>query len=505
MNLRCWSPFTKKNWLNRGIKTGFVLVLAVLSIDARAADDPNLLLGFKKLYLSPPQDNLDGVFKAPIADSYKTVFEKNPRFELVGSPGEADSILRTQVEQKRNGTVLEITLAVLNPSTKAEEIFTTEKTNLPNEVSEKALTVKARELLKVILKRIPFYGSVTGRDADLVTMDIGSIHGLKQGDVIQISRVDSFKKHPMLKSIVDVQMVPVGSVEIDVIEPTIAFGKIKEELTGEQVQRLYKVTAIEAKPKDPLAKSDSESESEFSKEKKKTADFPKYGFISTGLFLGSLSAGASVNNGTFTTSGSGFHPGARVLAELWLSKNFFVDFTAAGGVASIKPKVEQGGALGPALSTNTLMFGADIGYRYFLTGSLFGPQAFLKAGYQSFSWKTPATSDFLMGSKSYKGLNIGFGGSMPLGGIRSGLLMNINFMLFASLTETGVMTAPESYDRSNTVVGFFAGGYYFILPRLAARAGLQIDVYATDFQGEAQSSSVSIKEIGVLPSLVYYF
>src|SRR5262249_441131 len=107
--------------------------------------------------------------------------------------------------------------------------------------------VAVKDLLKTALKRIPFYGTVTGRDGSELTFDIGSAHGLKKGDSIQISRVDQIKRHPLLKSIVDAQLVPVGTATIDQVEDTIAFGHVQNEIAGEAIRKWYKVTAIEAR------------------------------------------------------------------------------------------------------------------------------------------------------------------------------------------------------------------------------------------------------------------
>jgi len=113
----------------------------------------------------------------------KRFFDRNPRFELVSDAAKADTVVRTVLSKKTAGIDIDITLLL----TGTGEVFTSEHDSVPASATGRDTGVKVKQLLKAALKRIPFYGTVTGRDGQELTFDIGASHGLRKNDVIQIS------------------------------------------------------------------------------------------------------------------------------------------------------------------------------------------------------------------------------------------------------------------------------------------------------------------------------
>lgn len=470
--------------------------------------DPNQILSFKRVFIDPPQDNADGTFRQTFEQAFRNVFERNPRFEIVSEESRADSIVKTRIEKKASGIECEVTLQ-LHPS---GEVFTTEKTLLPAEASGEELKAGAKRSLKTTLKRIPFYGTVTGREGAQLTFDIGSGNGLKQGDVIQIARVDSVKKHPLLKSIVDVDLVPVGSAEVESVEGTIAFGKVSQELPGEKIQRLHKITAVEAresrKPRGfdfPEDGWDAEKDKVLVSEEAR----PEIGFIGLGPFLGFLSTASSQNNGVLNLTGSALNPSAKLFGELWLTKNWFADLGLGYGLASMTLENEKTMSKAASSSTSTRSFELDFGYRHYVWNSINGPHVFGKLGYGSFTWSTPVDSANLLGPRAYSGLRLGVGGGIPFRNRRSSVLMGLNIGLFNSYSESGWNLTPiTTQDQTVTAVQFSLGFHNQLYSNMALRFSFVLDIYSVDFSGGPNAfgtSNTSQKQIGFLPALLYYF
>lgn len=500
----------KKSSRSQTTKLVYGFFLLLISVSAFADSDPNQLLSFKKIYVEPVQDNVDGAFKAPIEQSYKEIFERNPRFEMVSDAGQADSIVRTKIEKKTSGLDLDISLVALGTG----EVFSADHQTIAvsSNGAETGKAVKA--LLKTALKRIPFYGTVTGRDGAELTFDIGAAHGLRKGDVVQISRVDNIKRHPLLKSIVDVQMVPVGTATVEQTEENIAFGKVESEIAGESIRRMYKVTAIESQA--------SEGKKEVSKPTEGLAanaspagdnvpdgvERPTIGYVNLGLFLGSFSSSSSKASTNTTADGSGFAPGFRLSAEVWLTKRWFADFLVAYNTISFSSKTKVGGAENPTKqesTSSTREIGFNAGYKYLPTNDIYGPQAYVKLGYYNFKFDTSISAPDLLSPKTYGGLNVGVGGQLPITSREWGALLNVNFLLFSSMSEDGFQTGQ---DPSKTVANFYVGGYHYFNSQLAVRAGLLFEVFSTSFGNSNDTStaaSTSQKSIGFLPSLLYYF
>ena len=494
-------------------KSGLLLIiLGVLSATTPSYGDgnadPNYLLAFKKLYLEPVQDNIDGALQAPVEQSYKEIFDRNPRFELVTEKAHADTIVRTVLDKKTNGIDINISLILAGTG----ELFTTEHDSVGPQASGRETGTKVKQLLKAALKRIPFYGSITGRDGNELTFDIGGAHGLRKHDVVQISRIDNIKRHPLLKSIVDVQLIPVGSAVVDSVEETIAFGHVKNEITGETIQKLHKVTAIEARMADTIAapapdplsgaaeQRDSRQATSDAPPRGETDDRPHIGYVALGVQLSSFSSTSSQNTGT-PISGGGFNPGARLSTEVWLTKRWFADMTLGASTVSYSQSVSGATTPTTAFSTSTRVFGIDAGYKYLPDGNLYGPQVSAKLGYASYTWSTPVSPADLLSSKSYVGINLGVGGVLPLATYDWGLMMNVNVMLFPGLTEDTFKVVGPSGSASGTT--FFLGGYHYFNPKVAVRSGVNVEIFsANDSSG---GSSTSQKTFGLLTSVLYYF
>jgi len=502
---KSWRSLVTKRFKYWGFSlSGLAAVLAVNTCVVRvqaAETDPNQLIAFKRIYVEPIQDNIDGAFKEPVLQSYKDVFERNPRFELANEAQSADSILRSSIKKKATGIDVELSLLLAATG----EIYSTEKTTIAPDKSGRETGEAIKGLLKTVLKRIPFYGTVTGRDASNLTFDIGAAHGLQKGDVIQISRIDNIKRHPLLKSIVDMQLVPVGNASVDSVEDMISFGHVQSEIPGERIQRLSKITAIEAravletdkKPRQTDAHGVSQIE-----EIEEDSDRPQIGFLSIGGLLSGFSSTSARNNGAESFSGSAFNPGFRLGTEIWLTKHWFADLQIGYTGMSFTQKDDNSTAevTTEGQGGNTKQFGINGGYRILPTDSIYGPQAFLKLGYYSFSWDIPARPSVLQGSKSYSAINLGIGGVLPIGNHQKGLNANVNILLFPSLSEEGFNTGGSP---SGSGAGFYIGGYYYLSPSISLRGGILFEFYSGDF--EDGRSSTNQKVIGFLPSIQYYF
>lgn len=464
--------------------------------------DPNQLLAFKKIYVEPATDNVDGAFRAPVDQSYKEVFDRNPRFELVDSAAEADTVIKTVLTKKTTGVDIEITLI----AKLSEESFSSDKTTIPPEASGSETGSAVKQLLKGALKRIPFYGTVTGRENKELTFDIGSAHGLHKGDLLQISRVDNIKRHPLLKTIVDAQLVPVGTAAVDEVEETMAFGHVHNEIVGQTIQKLHKVTAVEGRlvPEEAsTADSDADQSSgESTITKGDEYQGPHLGWFGLGLFLGEFSSSSSQRSGASSFSGSSFSPGAKVGGEVWITKRWFADMSlgmTTFSYAQRDERLESQPGKNEA-SASTRAFGFNFGYRYLPTSDLNGPQAYFKLGYYNYTFDVMTIATDLQSSKSYSGLNLGVGGSLPIFAQGTGALLNFNLLLFPSIDEGSYATGAGG---SASGVNFFVGMYHFFSSNLALRAGLQFDVYSADFDEGA--SSTGQRQFGFLPSLLYYF
>lgn len=495
------------------IKLFVVLVLCSGYVQAQPQSsqtdsDPNVLFSFKKVYIETPRDNIDGAFSETFIQAYKDVFDQNPRFELTSDDRNADTFLKTKIEKKPSGIECEISI-VFMPS---QETFTNEKIMLPAQASGEELTVGAKKVLKTALKRIPFYGSVTGREGDELTFDIGAANGLKAGDIISLARVDRIKKHPLLKTILDVEMVPVGTAEVDVVEQTISFGHVRTEIMGEKIQRVHKVTAIESRnvERKPIGElPDGSFDAERGVVTGVQSRRPEIGYVGLGPQLGTFSNSVSQNGGAVSANGTAFHYGADLFGELWLTKNWFSNIEFKFGAASIALIDEVTKTKSSSFSTTTTNFGLDFGYRHYLWNSTRGPNVYGTFGYGSFAWFAPSNAQWVMGPRNYSTMRLGLGGGFPIQARKSGFNLGLIYGAFPSFEGKDTNVSPDSSQTySVTVVNFNLAFYNYFLPNMAIQMRLVFDMNSVEYSGGVNNYGVcttSQKQVGLVPSLMYFF
>ena len=464
---------------------------------ARADDtaDPNALFSFKKIFPAPHQDNVDGAFDSVVGRDKDEFFSVNPRFQKAGDRAAADGILALKIEKKAESIELEARLLVGG----TEEVFGWETLKVRGDIDDVMLRSKLVALIKALMGRIPFFGTVSGRDGDQVTLDIGSYQGVGEGDLVQIARIDAVKRHPLLKQVVDMQLVPVGSVRVTQVEEGLAFGRVEGEFPGETVRRLHKISGLERKSIDAAPVQGGKkgrSQGLFENEK-----HPQYGMVSLGVSLAGFSHGATRTGRSL--AGGGFNPGFRLSGEIWLTSGFFAELTAGGSIMSYS-QAAGSSAVAAGVPSTTRSFGINGGYRFLFGDSIYGPQLSARFGYLNYRWQVGTSAEDLLTARTYGGLNLGIGAALPFGKRPYGAQVNVGMMLFPSYSETSQVIGAKG-DDSSTVAQFYLGGYYFFEPRLSVRAGIHFESYSTDISTFGASGSSSQKNIGFLPSVQYYF
>src|SRR5690606_34045330 len=101
-----------------------------------------------------------------------------------------------------------------------------------------------------------------------LTIDLGQ-RKIKQGDVIEVARLVSIQRHPLLKTVVGTDYVRVGSAKVTTVDRVLSFAEVVEESNGEYIAPGQKVISI--KKREGEAPVSSKITSEESKEPKKEA------------------------------------------------------------------------------------------------------------------------------------------------------------------------------------------------------------------------------------------
>jgi hypothetical protein len=341
-----------------------------------------------------------------------------------------------------------------------------------------------------LIAKVPFKGSVTGRDQTSLTVNLGTTSGVAKGDTLVLATIDEVKFHPLLKTIVDWRLTSTGKAVVDEVEEGMAFARIEVEEFGRQIARFQKVVQIIPAPDRPEIEDrvlDREAM------EKKAGEPPRIGWIAPGMLLGKLS------RDTGRDSGSGLLYGFKADAQAWFTSDFFGELRYAYGASGYSQKdiTTQAPTLdGVTLSMSQMRLA--LGYFYHVTSNFFGPKGWAKVGYQSTSYTLPENTTAQTGKVSFSGLLIGVGGELP---VRQdyGVILDLDFGLMGGGTEQAGIFGTAS---GATSVNFFAGGYIWFEPKLRLQLGLDFKSHSLDF---VSGASVSYKSFALAPSLLFYF
>ncbi len=462
-------------------------------------------------------DNVGGFFAEYVSDAFEAYFSQPGRFVLVDlhtvdqvisrsklpykkvifdhqllkqmtQSTHAESLIRTRVQ--KTGSAYFFTLEWLH-APKMEVIadvqFTLEEPRSGGGFERDLLSEKLKGQLSKLLHQLPFFGQVTGRDRESVTLNIGGEEGLNVGDQLELATVDEARRHPLMNRIVDWKMRPTGRVVVEKIDGAMAFCHLASEEPGMAISRFQKVIRLERSPGVTEAKGAEQTPSARS-------FVPRLGWMSLSLPVGSFSRLLSANSGTVSNQGGGFSLGAQADAELWLTRSWFLG-GRIGYQAWTFTQKNLSGSQSTGVPGSDLIGLVNLGYSVDLSEDLYGLKGWLKVGFKSNQTQLPTSSSEYTGPMTLNSFFVGVGGKYPfLENWTAFADVKFRVLSFGSLDQTA---ASSSSDFNLSI-----GGTYNLNSRIAFRAGLE---YQSSTVSLSSGKSVDQKMITIAPALLYSF
>jgi hypothetical protein len=487
-------------------------------------------LRLKKIFLFPSIDDVSGALAPKLDEKLVDLLTRNTRFELVRDPqvikalspdesaypkaAENQAVHReaakvtgadtTLLLRTRNiGSTTEMTLQFRDAG---GGLLFSESGTVPGSSTLEARWALIEKLFRTTLATLPFEGTVTGRTANTITIDLGSGFS-RQGEELEIARIVSIQRHPLLGTVVGTDYVRTGKARVTNVDKVMSFADITEEFTGEKIYPGEKVLLAraslihrpqyegESAEKRPAAKAQpSEEHDEFSERIKGDFDQKKarYGTMGLDLAYGSLTQSQSTGGASPADyAGSGF--GGTASGELWVTREFI--FSLLYGFHSAKLG-GNGVTLG---STSYKDFEGFIGYRIHPDSIAEGLEITGALGYQSMKFGLPTVSAISVSGKSYSGIALHVDAEVAF---LKGQKLNAGITIspFASLSDDGnTLGSPDS----GSVIGFNLGWNYLLADSLWLRLGLRYDAANGSYAGN--SVTVSDKRFAIGPGIYYSF
>ncbi len=481
-------------------------------------------------------DNVDGFFTEYVASAFERYFSQQSRlisidlrlvdlavsrsklpyekviFDLdllkrASQSARAESLIRTQVQKA--GGIYSFTLEWLH-APKMEVIADLHfEMNEPKgehgfiggSLDQDLLSEGLKLQLSKLLHALPFFGQVSGRDREKVTLNIGEDEGLKVGDQVDLATIEEVKRHPLMNRIVDWKLRPTGQIVVEKVEGGMAFCRIVSEEPGVQVSRFQKVVRVNhlsgarsgpaVQEVDTKAEPSHTSEASFKK--------PQLGWIALSAPLGSYSRFFTSTAGSVSNRGGGFALGGRMEGEILLMRNWFLS-ARMGYEAWTFSQKDRSGVLTSAsrmdgVPGSDLSYLLSLGYLVNFSEMSDGPRGWAKLGYKYTRTQLPTSTLENTGVMGLNSIFLGAGGSYPLPQKWSAFAdLKFRLFSFAILNQIG---ASSSSDFE-----FILGGGYQFNNSMSFQVALENQLRVVSL---SNGTSANQNLMTIAPSLLYHF
>ena len=455
----------------------------------------------------------DEIFQASKLPYFK-VIEDRSILEKLSRQFRLESLIRTRVfkEGPRYRFVLEW-LHAPRGDLMATESFSLQEPKEGVDAGLKDLQPQIQAGLERLIRKIPFYGQVTGREDGVLTVNLGSLNQIKKGDTLVLGTLEEARRHPVLGQVVDWRFNETGKALAETVDEGITFARLTEEVEGRQVSRYQKVMRV-LPAAEPAIESPRTSEARFDRSPHRpdsvttldasldAVESPQLGWVAISPRLGSYTREFSrVGDSTqFYRTGSAIAFGADASGELWMNRNLFLSGNVGYASSTAFSQSDETGQETLPVGGTVGFFNtsAQVGYRFLASPSFFGPSGWAKAGYRYDSYSLAANLSEKVGGLSTTGPVFSLGADLP---VRSnlGLLVEADFGILMQAQDRSL----ELGNASNPMtLEFFLGAYYQPRPRMRVRGGLNFRMSTSDFD---DGTSVSQRSFALAPTVAFYF
>lgn len=498
-------------------------------------------LRLKKVFLFPSIDDLSGALAPKLDEKLADLFMHNTRFEVVRDPQvvkalspDETSYYKAALSQdvhkeaaKVTGADTTVLLRTRNvgPDTRMTlelrdargNLLFSEEGAVPGASTMEVRWALIEKLYRAFLSRLPFEGTITGRTAATLTVDLGA-GSMRLGEEIEIARIVSVQRHPLLGTVVGTDYVRTGRAKVTSVDRVLSFATVIEEFPGEKIGPGQKVLRAQAalvhRGGEPAvaeevsanhdgaparrsrrSRNEDDTPPEDKDRLKSELDEPRprFGQLGADIYYGSLSHSQSFNGNTSDYSGSGV--GGDLNGELWVTKNWIL--SAEYGFHSATLKSDAGVEAGSTSWTNANLFG---GYRIFPEGVAEGMVLTGSVGYDSQKFDLSSSSSLTLGAKKFTGLVLKADGDIYF---LNNQKITVGFSIepFTSITETGPSLGTPN---GGSVIGVHLAWNRMLMDKLWLRVGLRYDVANGNYEGD-NASTITDKRFAIGPGVFYQF
>ncbi len=503
MNLLKWSMVLFSSFIlesaSYGVTTSYV-----------SADDEDITL--KSIMVTSGKDNLQSIYAKPLSEFLADFIEKEHFLELSNATPEpdvdlsdlrsqpkivtdilaktnADGLIHLQLSKGQMGLRIELGLFTRKSGQLWAYADMLEKEKFDLEYARKLVQV----LYQQLINQIPYQGLLLSRTGGKVTINRGSLAGLRPDQDIDVIQVVGVKRHPQFQFVTHVQKEIVGKIRITKTDETLSFGYILFEKEPQALQAGLKLLLREPVYYPSLATSKNETIVEHllargdgsvimqgdSKEWL-PQDPPTFGRAHVLFGMGQFGASTNLSTSGGQQGSTLLALNAQVDADLWITRNWFIHAGLNQGSAQIANPLANSSPAKLNFSLQSLKVAA--GYDLEISQSIYGPRLQGLVGYSQFSATSTESSPTSFTNNVFSGFGFGLAGYMPWDEYESkwGFGAELWYHLLPSVSETPV-TSGSSVNTK--IIELSGAAYYHWRPNIYWMGKLSIDSLNTSFSG----------------------
>lgn len=489
-------------------------------------------LTFKTIAVLPMADNVDGLYSKSLSVQIEAIvdtdnqvrrlswkekknynpesLEENPKLvQDLLKKNNVDGILASRLTKGQQGITLKLDLFV----GKSGKLLVQETlTDYPGfDIAD--LRNQLGLLYQKVRARLPYSGSILSRKGQLVTVDLGSSQGLRDGDFIDAIQVIKLNRHPRFNFIISADKTILGKLKVTKAEENLSFAEILMEREPNALgigTKLIPVAFLKY-PETPVAgdgtpagalndRNDRNLVLGTNPDEWVPRAAPTFGKVGLMFGLGNYSIKNNLaTSGSVEGSSTLMTPSLHLEGEMWITKEYFANLSVRQFIFSVDNQLS--GSSPSKLNASTSQYTLQFGYNILLTDNFFGPKFQALFGYTKFTGTIDDSTPTALTSMDFSGIALGFGGYFPLEDSSAPIGLGAKFLYYLnpSLSER-----PVSSGSSNkpTMTSFAVYGDYQLNSYLKAKGELSYDYFSATFSGTGSraergtSGSHSITTLG---------
>ena len=341
--------------------------------------------------------------------------------------------------------------------------------------------------------RLPYSGVILSRKGNSVTINMGSLQGLREGQDVSVIQIIKINRHPRFQFIVSAEKEIIGKIHVDKIEESLSFGSISMERSENVVQTGMKLVPIEFVNYPTPAKDGTgsaingvtgrpDAQVAFGGETPREwvpQPAPSFGQLDLMFGLGTYKVSNALRSAGSVEGSSSVVPSIHLDGELWLTTQWILDVKLDQYVTSISNSFS--GSNPKTLSLATMQTSLLAGYNFLISDQFFGPKFQLLGGYTKMTSTIDDSAPTAFTSTSFGGFAMGLAGSFPISEeVPLTLGAKLLYYFTTAVDESPVTSGSSS---SGKITSFAAFGTYRWTEHLNWKGELSYDLFSASFTG----------------------